>query len=379
MANSVAIHLCATGDIALGGTFELPKQWAIEEYSDPRLLALLRRCEITFSNLDCTFDCSGIPPHPDEYLVAAPAEQLDLIPAFGIDVVSQANNHSMDYGGVSLAITQDGLTQRSVATVGAGGNLAEAGCPTIIESKGTTVGILAYASTHHWVGAHPAGHQSPGVSPLEIEEVEGAVKKLADQVDCVVVSLHWGKEYLSYPPPSNIAAAHRIVDAGAKVILGHHPHVIQGIEHYGNGVICYSLGNFVFPDYPDQGLFFEGKNHDSILAIFAIMGQAVEVSEIVPCRFAAQRIDSLCSEEATQFLAKLEDLSAAISQPDYSTFWGKQLKAHELRRIKRVFRDEVIRAGWKNGAKRMISMGTKNLRSIGRSIEEILFSSRPNG
>jgi hypothetical protein len=379
MVSSSAVRLCAVGDIALGGSLQFPSQWSIEEYGNPHLLALLRRCEITFANLDCTFDCSGIPPHPDEYLVSAPVEQLDLIAALGMDVVSQANNHSMDYGGDSLAITRAGLRRRNVATVGTGGNLAEAGSPVIIERKGTKVGVLAYASTHHWVGAYAAGLASPGVAPLEIQEVEGAVKELAGEVDCVVVSMHWGKEFLSYPPPENVSVAHRIVDAGAKIVLGHHPHVVQGIENYQDGVICYSLGNFVFPDYPDQGLFFEGQNHDSILAVFKIEGQSVEVSEIVPCRFSGQRIDQLSPEEATKFLAKLEELSAAISQADYSTFWSRQLKVHELARIKRVFRDQVIRAGWKNGAKRIITVGRKNLRSIGRSIDEILFSSRPSG
>ncbi len=379
MASNGAIHLCAAGDIALGGTIELPREWEIEEYCDPGLLALLRRSEITFSNLDCTFDCSGTPPHPDEYLVSAPTEQLDLVAALGIDVVSQANNHSMDFGGDSLAVTQDGLRSRSVVSVGAGETLAEARSPAIIERDGTKVGLLAYASTHHWVGAHPASRGSPGVSPFDVELVEAAVEELVKQVDCVVVSLHWGKEYLNYPPPSNIAAARRIVDAGAKLILGHHPHVVQGIEYYRGGVICYSLGNFMFPDYPDQGLFFEAQNHNSILAVFAIDGEAVEVSEIVPCRFSGgHRVVGLEAGEAERFHREIEEFSAAILRPDYSTFWSRQVKSHELKRIKRVFCDEVIRAGWMGGAKRMISVGTKNLRSIGRSIDEILFKSKTN-
>ena len=379
MASNPAIHFCAAGDIALGGTIDLPEEWEIEEYCDPGLLELLHRSEITFSNLDCTFDCSGTPPHPDEYLVSAPAEQLDLMVALGIDVVSQANNHSMDFGGDSLAITQDGLRSRSVITVGAGETLTEARSPAIIERNGTKVGLLAYASTHHWVGAHPASEVSPGVSPFDIEIVEVAVDRLVQQVDCVVVSLHWGKEYLNYPPPWNISAAHRIVDAGAKLVLGHHPHVVQGIEHYRGGVICYSLGNFVFPDYPDQGLVFEAQNHDSILAVFAIDGETVEVSEIVPCRFSGgRRVVALNQEHAEHFRAEIEEFSAALLRPDYPAFWRRQVKTHELKRIKRVFRDEVIRAGWMGGAKRMLSMGTKNLRSIGRSIDEILFKSKAN-
>ena len=379
MASSSAIHLCAAGDIALGGTIKLPREWEIEEYCDPGLLALLHRSEITFSNLDCTFDCSGTPPHPDEYLVSAPVEQLDLVAALGINVVSQANNHSMDFGGDSLAITQDGLRSRSVVSVGAGETLTEARSPAIIERDGTKVGLLAYGSTHHWVGAHPASGGAPGVSPFDVEVVEAAVEDLAQHVDCVVVSLHWGKEYLNYPPPSNIAAAHRIVDAGAKLILGHHPHVVQGIEHYRGGVICYSLGNFMFPDYPDQGLFFEAQNHNSILAVFALDGEAVEVSEIVPCRFSGgHRVVGLDPEEAEHFQTEIEEFSAAILRPDYATFWSRHVKSYELNRIKRVFRDEVIRAGWMGGAKRMISVGTKNLRSIGRSLDEILFKSKTN-
>ena len=379
MAANSTIHLCAAGDIALGGTIELCGDWKIEEYCDSALLALLHRSDIAFANLDCTFDCSGTPPHPDEYLVAAPPEQLDLIAELGINVVSQANNHSMDFGGDSLAITQDSLKSRSVVAVGAGGNLVEAMTPAIIERNGTTVGLLAYASTHHWVGAHAAGAASPGVAPFDIGVVEVAVDKLGRQVDCVVVSVHWGKEYLNYPPPSSISAAHRIIDAGAKLVLGHHPHVVQGIEHYRGGVICYSLGNFLFPDYPAQGLFFEAQNHDSMIAVFAIDGDAVEVAEIVPCRFSGgKRIVGLDAEQAERRRGEMEELSAAILRPDYSAFWSRQVKTHELNRIKRVFRDEVLGAGWMGGARRMISIGAKNLRSIGRSIDEILFRSKAN-
>ena len=135
----------------------------------------------------------------------------------------------------------------------------------------------------------------------------------------------------------------------------------------------------MFPDYPDQGLVFEAQNHDSILAVFAIDGETVEVSEIVPCRFSGgRRVVALNQEHAEHFRAEIEEFSAALLRPDYSAFWRRQVKTHELKRIKRVFRDEVIRAGWMGGAKRMLSMGTKNLRSIGRSIDEILFKSKAN-
>ena len=375
MVSNSVIRLCAVGDVALGGTINPKEGWTVEGCCDPDILAQLRLSDITFANLDCTFDCSGSPLDPDEYLISAPAEQLHILGDLGLDVVSQANNHSMDYGGEALASTQKHLTERGLAFTGAGENSAAAARPAIIERRGMRIGFLAYASTHHWVGAHAASVDSAGVAGLDVTIVCSAVSELAPQVDCVVVSLHWGKEYLNYPSPTNVDMAHEIVDAGGLLVLGHHPHVAQGIEHYKHGVICYSLGNFLFPDYPEQGLIFDGEERDSVLAVFEIGKGVVSVSMLVPCRLSrANQITAFDTLERERFLADLDEYSAAVAQPDYSLVWNNKLKAHEIRRVKKVFR-EVFGQGWKKGTRRVFSLGIKNFRSFGRSIDEILFGS----
>ena len=378
MRNS--IRLCAAGDVALGGILEGRLDTPEDREKVIRgVMPFFARGDIRLLDLDCTFDTGGTPPHPDEYLVWAFPGQLALLQDLRLDIVSLANNHSMDFGGDSLAATQEHLRERGIAWVGAGADLSVARKPHIAELDGIRVGFLGYASTHPWVGAVAAGSGKHGVAPLEPEIMQEDVESLRKKVDCVVVSLHWGKEYLHYPPPENIDLGHRLVEWGAKLILGHHPHVLQGIERYRDGIICYSLGNFLFPDYLEQRLHFKGEQNLSLLALFRLDKEGVELEALqLASRGESGDLELLKGDREEQEEERLDRYSAVLGREDYRDCWSAQVRRYEARRLWRVFEEEVIKAGWRGGTVRLLRLGVKNFRSVGRSLAEILTGAGKN-
>jgi poly-gamma-glutamate synthesis protein (capsule biosynthesis protein) len=326
------------------------------------------------ANLDCT--CSGtdgVPPNPDEYLVSASTAQLRLLAQMNIQIVSQANNHSLDFGAEALAAAQAELKRLGIASVGAGCDISSAREAVVIQRNGLDIGFLAYASTHPWVGALPASATNAGVAPLESEMIEQDVKELAERVDCVVVSLHWGKEYLHFPPPSHLDLARDIVDWGARIIVGHHPHAIQGIEEWKDGVICYSLGNFLFPDYEDQRLAFDTASRESLLLTFEVSPGKARIEHIIPVIMTDDCVvQEIRGSSKQDVLDRLDAYSRQLHAERYDRFWAAQVRGHEIRRLRRVLRTEVFDAGWRGGLARLSSLGLKNIKSIRRSLSEIV-------
>lgn len=373
----MTIRFSAVGDLALGGDLEGHADRV--QSGSPELLEQAVRehlwgSDLVIANLDCT--CSGtdgVPPNPDEYLVSASTGQLKLLEQMNIQIVSQANNHSLDFGAEALAVAQEELKRLGIATVGAGDDINSAREAVVIRRNGLDLGFLAYASTHPWVGALPASATNAGVAPLESTMIEQDVVELAQRVDCVVVSLHWGKEYIHFPPPSHLDLAHDIVNWGARIIIGHHPHAIQGIEEWNDGVICYSLGNFLFPDYADQQLAFDAASRESLLVTFEVSPGKARVERVIPLMMAEDcMVQEIRGAQRQDVLDRLEDYSRQLHGERYDRFWAAQVRDHEIRRLRRVLRTEVFDAGWRDGLARLSSLGVKNIKSIRRSLQEIV-------
>ncbi len=160
----------------------------------------------------------------------------------GINIVNAANNHIADYGAMGLLETVRHLDSAGIHYVGIGRNLQEARKPVVLELKGLCIGFLGY----HGGGRFAATRTAPGIAPRSLPIVLSDVKQLRPSVDYLVVNFHWGTELAAYPSRDQISFARAVVEAGADLIVGHHPHVLQGIERYRGGYIAYSLGNFVF-------------------------------------------------------------------------------------------------------------------------------------
>jgi poly-gamma-glutamate capsule biosynthesis protein CapA/YwtB (metallophosphatase superfamily) len=205
---------------------------------------ILSGADLALVNLECCVSVRGTPQDKKWTFRADPVAVTGLQNA-GVDIVSLANNHVLDFGVEAFVDTLAYLDKAGVARVGAGLNVNEAARPIILESKGFKIGYLS--ATEIYLEDWLATETRPGVwtthSSIKIIE---AVEALRPQVDCVVVALHWGVEYEPYPYPYQRQLARSLIDAGASIIIGHHPHVLQGLETYRGGLIAYSLGNFVF-------------------------------------------------------------------------------------------------------------------------------------
>ncbi len=234
--------LRAVGDVAL---IAGAAQALIERRSAAwrETAVVLSGADITFANFEMAL------PRGDRERVAADvspdlvgvAAALDSFLDAGIDVVALATNHIMDWGAEGLSDTLAQFRERGVETVGAGMTLDEAARAVVIERAGLRVGFAAFTPEQRWT----AGPDSPGAAPLRFELVKKALDGMAD-ADVRIISLHWGLEMSSYPTPEDRQLARRIAGTGADLILGHHPHVIQGVERFGRTHVVYSMGNFIF-------------------------------------------------------------------------------------------------------------------------------------
>ncbi len=238
----IRLRLAALGDIGLVGA---GRERARREGHDAAFAALapgLHAADLGFANLEMPFGQADWiqPGRTLEFW-----QDAELAPALtraGVQVVSIANNHAMDCGVRGLARTLDACREAGLATVGAGQNLAAARAPARLEARGQRVVFLAYAATH---GDAAQGDQ-PGVAPLQAELIRDDLARARPEADILVVSVHWGSMYVDYPPPRVLELARVIEEGGADLVLGHHPHVLQGFRRKGRCLTLFSLGEAAF-------------------------------------------------------------------------------------------------------------------------------------
>jgi len=238
--------LLAVGDVMLGRYIAKVMQTNGSDYPFRQIAPVLRSADIVLGNLEgiMTPDDAAV-AYPDKpYSFHAPIDAGTALKEAGFSVLSLANNHAMDYGSDALLRTRVLLNKQGIASFGAGRDIADARAPVIVTKNGTRFGFLGYGVAH--ARAVYAAKKRAGISPLVMERVHADIVALRIRVDIVIVSLHWGMEYDTVPSKLQREEAHQIIDWGADVIIGHHPHVMQGVELYKGRPIAYSLGNFVF-------------------------------------------------------------------------------------------------------------------------------------
>ncbi|MEK7251469.1 MAG: CapA family protein, partial [Bacteroidota bacterium] len=233
---------------------------------------------------------------------------LEAITSAGIDVVNIANNHIYDFGKKGLYDTIASLDSAKVSHVGAGRNHNEAHQPVIKMIVGKTIGILGYygrrLDSASGGEAPAATGKSCGVAARELNLIERDIRSLKekDKVDYVVINFHWGTEKAKKPDAEQRAFAHDVIEAGADAIIGHHPHVLQGIELYRNKVIVYSLGNLVF-----------GGNgrHSYDTGVFEIrLSNGGPAYEFIPVRITQWKASVLTGSAGDSLLNQMRTLSS---------------------------------------------------------------------
>jgi poly-gamma-glutamate synthesis protein (capsule biosynthesis protein) len=199
---------------------------------------ILKRGDLVFGNLEAPLtDAPTI--EEKTYAYTMPPERLEWLLDAGFNLFSLANNHTADAGERGVRDTLE-LMERTRKThrihwSGATSPPKKAYEPTIFTVRGTKIGFLAVGN-----------NSSPLVYRMHPRRVVKALQKLDKKVDIIVLSVHYGKEYVHVPKKRTVRIYHDFVDAGADLILGHHPHVVRGVEQYKKGLILHSLGNFTF-------------------------------------------------------------------------------------------------------------------------------------
>lgn len=208
----------------------------------------LRDSDIVFGNLETPFSSRGQPVPDKQYTFRSSPKLAPYLKKYNFTALSIANNHVLDYGHEAFLDTLKILEENGISYGGGGRSKTEALDGIVVEKKGLKIGFIAFTGVTPSVDWY-AGGKKPGIIgayKVHEPEVLDAVKNLRQKCDLLVVSLHWGKEGSTAVRKEETEFAHKLVDTGADLIFGHHPHVVKGIELYKGKPIFYSLGNFIF-------------------------------------------------------------------------------------------------------------------------------------
>jgi len=238
----------------------------------------LNEADIVFGNLESVISDKGAKVG-SIYSFRAEPEAIDGLVSAGFNIVSVANNHVFDYGRLAMEDNFLRLREAGIAYVGGGFSEEEAYSPVIKEiengsasSPQTKIAFLAYTNlgSPHWV----AKGENSGIAWLEKERMEKDIKEAKNLADLIIVSFHYGDEYQLKPNQFQISVSQAAIDAGANLVIGHHPHVVQPVEKYNKGHIAYSLGNFIF----DQDFSKETMRG----LMLKVIVQEGEIKDVIP-------------------------------------------------------------------------------------------------
>ena len=292
------LTLAAVGDVMLD-------RWVYRNISRNGATSLLehvrdelRAADVAFCNLECPLSDEG-PHDADNLCFRAPPGTAKVLTDGGFDIVSLANNHTLNAGRAGVLNTMQTLRDAGVQYCGLARDREQAADPVYLDANGLRLGFMAFSDldafgAYSRVGTDGKAHAR-------------RLRKAKEACDLLVVSYHWGEEYMSRPTTRQRKLAHLAVDAGADLVLGHHPHVLQGVELRRGAVILYSMGNFIF----DQRA---GERMTS--ALFRLdytehLGWVVHALPIwIPHSTTAPRLAT--GERRKEILARLKRLSAEL-------------------------------------------------------------------
>ncbi|MBD1845204.1 CapA family protein [Cyanobacteria bacterium FACHB-63] len=291
--------LLFTGDVSLTHTYaELvkdDKNWAFAALPETR------QADVSIVNLEAPFT-TATDSTKSEAFKADPA-QVEVLKNGGIGLVNLANDRIMDYQSAGLEDTMKTLDQAGIRHFGAGRDTKEARRPEILDVDGQRVAYLGYFGAPN----QAAGESSPGTNLKQNDRIAADIQAIRDQVDWVIVNLHWGDEIAKYPSESQIELAHFSIDQGADLVVGHHSSVLQGAEIYKGRPIAYSLGNFIF------GKKAEG-NYDSAMLRVALKDRQMKV-ELLPVEVKGFQPHIATGDRGQEILNQIESVSDVFQQP----------------------------------------------------------------
>jgi poly-gamma-glutamate synthesis protein (capsule biosynthesis protein) len=224
-----------------------------------------------FINLESPLTNAGDPEAWKDIVFRGDPRLAPALAQSGVNVVTMANNHAVDQGDSGLLDTLALCQKHGIAVVGAGPSLGVARRATIVQRNGLDVAFLGY--TDVLPSGYPATPTSPGTAPgrSDPDAVQAAIAAAAARADYTFVAWHWNLEFTTAPGSLETSEAKAAIDAGADVVFAHHPHVLQGLQEYNGGLICYSLGDLVFDNCT-------GPQAQTVLVTTTVSEQTIEAT-----------------------------------------------------------------------------------------------------
>ncbi len=248
-------------------------QQGISSMFSEELLSAMTDADLFMVNEEFPFSTRGEAAEDKQFTFRVDPSYVRIFQEIGVDVATVANNHALDFGVNAFTDSLDTLDQAGIARVGGGRTLSEAKAPVICTVGDSTVGILG-ASRVIPVSSWAAGNARPGMfTAYDQAPLLNEISDLSSQCDYTVVYLHWGIEKDEYPQEYQRKLAYACIDAGADLVVGSHPHVLQGFETYKGKLIAYSLGNFLFSN----------STNPTVLLQVHIKEDGTLAASLIPC------------------------------------------------------------------------------------------------
>ena len=331
---NASFRLAVVGDIGLIGVVRAGigrhgPSWLLEAVAP-----LFADVDVSIFNFEMPFATPDVPRSGEareDFRV--PPELVAALTFPGVRIACLANNHVTDFGEPGLRTTLATLQQAGIHTVGAGLTRASASEPCRVEIRGSTLGVLAFAQP----GPHTQGHGG-FVAPADPDTVIAAVGRVRPSVDFLVVNLHHGATYVDLPTPAGRDLARAAANAGADLVVGHHPHVVQGIERVGRSVVAHSLGEFIFDGTVGHVVAKgaqERRKESFVLRSTFTPDRPVEIARMATVMSSAGRPEVPGRETVAAIQLRFAELDLLLQRSDYAAAFNenaaRHLAGHELR------------------------------------------------
>jgi poly-gamma-glutamate synthesis protein (capsule biosynthesis protein) len=299
------IRMMVVGDMHLG--WEVGRR-IVRHGFDPfgNVEGYFDQADVVMGNLECVISTSNDAWPNKTIHLRAPIAAASSLAGAGFDIVNVANNHALDFGVSGFKDTLARLGERHISHVGGGADYDAAHAPLIIERNGLRVAILGYVLpffglTHFNTKMWAARDDRPGLAIGKPDIVAADVAAARRQADVVVVTFHGGVENHVRPSRQVRRFTKAAIDAGAALVVGHHPHVLQGYHAGDRSLIAYSLGNFVFSR-------FTGRANDSAILDVTLSADGVESFDWIPVLIKNGVPRPATGSDATRILAEIPSL-----------------------------------------------------------------------
>ncbi len=300
------VNVCAVGDILL---YRGVRDRLIEngyDYPYERVKHILKKADIAFGNLECPLTDGGSPVLKRRDLIfKGDPDNACALKKAGFDVLNLANNHTMDYGRGGLVSTLNLLQALKIRVVGACLNPELARKPVFVCRHGSTIGFIGY--TVFPPEGYIYSEDKPDVARVDEERMRKEIGDARKHCDFLVISFHWGKEYEFFASENQKKLAHAAVDSSASLVIGHHPHVLQGIEQYKGKLIFYSLGNFVFDKQIQKG------TDETVILNLKVVNNRWEEAELIPIKIVNCQPRIATGSDGEHILKRLQMYSQGMN------------------------------------------------------------------